>query len=82
MNLPRGITVNVQPSDRNNTIQLWAEVWNLIDVAYLILTSALFRKESRGGHYRLDFPQTETEWQDHTVIEQDVWQQQSISGLS
>ena len=82
LNLPRGITVNVQPSDRNNTIQLWAEVWNLIDVAYLILTSALFRKESRGGHYRLDFPQTETEWQDHTVIEQDVWQQQSISGLS
>jgi L-aspartate oxidase len=50
-------------------IQLWAETHNLLDIAQLILTSALFRQESRGGHYRVDYPDTKKEWQSHTVIE-------------
>lgn len=51
----------------------WAEVRNLLDVANLILRSALFRTESRGGHYRSDFPDTKPEWQNHTLIQSDRW---------
>lgn len=56
-------------------IRLWAETENLLDIAYLILKSALFRTESRGGHYRIDYPQPEAAWQTHTLVQGDVWQQ-------
>lgn len=48
--------------------RLWVETHNLIDFAYLLVKSALFRTESRGAHFRLDFPNTESSWQVHTVI--------------
>lgn len=51
-------------------IRAWGELRNLLDVAYLILTSALYRTESRGGHYRDDFPQPKEDWMVHTLIEQ------------
>nr|WP_245927383.1 L-aspartate oxidase [Aphanothece hegewaldii] len=47
------------------------ETLNLLDIAYLILKSALFRTESRGGHYRLDYPDSSSAWQVHTIIEKD-----------
>jgi len=34
-----------------------AEDRNLIDAAWAMATSALFRQESRGGHFRTDFPE-------------------------
>jgi L-aspartate oxidase len=46
-----------------------AETFNLLDIAYLILTSAAFRTESRGGHYRTDYPDTESNWQVHTLVQ-------------
>ncbi len=36
--------------------------------ACLIVTSALLRTESRGAHFRTDFPTTQPEWQVHTVL--------------
>ncbi|MBD2666415.1 L-aspartate oxidase [Richelia sinica FACHB-800] len=54
-------------------LRLWAETRNLLDVGYLILKSAVFRTESRGGHYRLDYPQTDPEWQFHTLIQNHLW---------
>ncbi|MBF2007674.1 MAG: L-aspartate oxidase [Chlorogloeopsis fritschii C42_A2020_084] len=54
-------------------LRLWAETRNLLDVAYLILKSAAFRTESRGGHYRLDYPQSDPSWQVHTLVENRNW---------
>ncbi len=48
--------------------RLWVETHNLIDFAYLLVKSALFRTESRGAHFRLDYPDTSSTWQLHTVI--------------
>jgi L-aspartate oxidase len=50
------------------TSRLWIETRNLADYAYLLVRSALFRTESRGAHYRSDFPDTDPNWQFHTVI--------------
>ena len=38
------------------------EETNLVQTAMLIAEAALLRKESRGGHYRSDFPRTESKW--------------------
>ncbi|MDZ8183344.1 MAG: L-aspartate oxidase [Nostoc sp. ChiSLP02] len=54
-------------------LRLWAETRNLLDVADLILKSAAFRTESRGGHYRLDYPQTDSDWQAHTLVQTNRW---------
>jgi L-aspartate oxidase len=35
---------------------------NLADTARLIVEAALLRKESRGGHYRSDFPRSKRKW--------------------
>ena len=34
----------------------------LLTVAYLIMTGARFRRESRGGHYREDYPMLSEEY--------------------
>jgi L-aspartate oxidase len=41
---------------------------NAVLVARLIVESALRREESRGGHFRSDFPQTREDWHAHTVL--------------
>ena len=48
-------------------LRIWAETRNLLDVAWLILQSAQFRTESRGGHYRVDYPDTAADWEAHTL---------------
>jgi L-aspartate oxidase len=59
-------------------IRIAIETLNLLDIADLILQSALFRAESRGGHYRGDFPETLTNWRLHTTIQGHSWQQTSV----
>jgi len=71
--LPGGTAAKFNYSDINQLLRLWAETQNLLDVAYLILKSAAFRKESRGGHYRSDYPEAVNEWQVHTMIQDDRW---------
>jgi L-aspartate oxidase len=39
------------------------EEQNLVQTARLIAEAALMRKESRGGHYRADFPRSKRDWQ-------------------
>lgn len=38
------------------------EEQNLLDTAHLIAEAALMRKESRGGHFRQDFPREKKKW--------------------
>ena len=60
------------------TFRAWAETRNLLDIASLILKSAAFRQESRGGHYRIDYPNAEPNWQVHTIVEGDRIQQSAL----
>jgi len=40
----------------------------MITNARLITEAALLRQESRGAHYRTDFPESLPAWQKHTVF--------------
>jgi len=66
-------TLELTSPDLAPILRLWGETRNLLEVAGLMLKSANFRTESRGGHYRLDYPQPQTEWQVHTLVQADHW---------
>ena len=52
------------PADRGA-----AEARNLADVAWAMAVSALFREESRGGHFRTDFPEADdVRFRGHTLL--------------
>ncbi|EDX86173.1 L-aspartate oxidase [Synechococcus sp. PCC 7335] len=70
LNFEPGETVRL-PSVSAGKVRLWGEVRNLLAIAALILRSANFRTESRGGHYRRDHPAQDEQWLGHTVIEGD-----------
>jgi L-aspartate oxidase len=42
-------------------------------VAWLMSTAALRRTESRGGHYRVDFPEPDRAWQARQVVDHEGW---------
>lgn len=63
-------------------IRAWGELYNLFDIAELILKSAVMRTESRGGHYRSDFPQTSEAWRVHTIVERDRWSTAPVIDIS
>lgn len=44
------------------------EVTKMLDVAGLVTKSALLRTESRGAHYREDFPETKDEWKKSIIF--------------
>lgn len=73
--LQHGQILNFSPADAENSVVLrnWGEVGNLLDIGYLILKSAAFRTESRGGHYRLDYPLSHPDWCRHTLIHDCHW---------
>lgn len=59
---------------RYNTDLLEAiELGNLLDLAEVLVVSALAREESRGGHYREDFPtRDDVKFMQHTMAYQEV----------
>jgi L-aspartate oxidase len=71
--LPPGVALALPDATSRLRIRRCAETQNLLDNADLILKSALFRTESRGGHYRLDFPTTDEAWQVHTQVKGEQW---------
>lgn len=68
-----GVTLSLPSVRIGQSIRRWAETQNLLDNAYLILRSALFRTESRGGHYRIEYPHTDPNWQVHTLVRGEDW---------
>lgn len=64
--LPRVTTVAIRRFCYE--VQEAYEVRGMIDLAELVILSALQRKESRGHHFRLDYPRTDTAAQ-HTSIQ-------------
>lgn len=43
-------------------VRTWGEAHNILLVAQLVTAAALRRTESRGAHFRRDFPQTDAAW--------------------
>ena len=66
---------HLQQENLEQQLKLTAETLNLLDIGYLIVKSAEFRKESRGGHYRQDFPESDEKWQLHTLVKNNNWYQ-------
>jgi L-aspartate oxidase len=52
-----------EPTDRSSY-----ELSNLVLCARLITEAALLREESRGAHFRTDFPHSLPQWQRHIVL--------------
>jgi succinate dehydrogenase/fumarate reductase flavoprotein subunit len=49
----------------------WEEAFEsvaMVRLAEMVAASALAREESRGHHWRTDFPKTRSEWEKHTIV--------------
>ena len=64
----KNISVSDQSQVFNSELLDAAELINLIDLAWVTVESALARQESRGAHYREDFPKrNDSTWMKHTL---------------
>ena len=53
----------------NNNLRDFLEISNMLDVAETIVVGAIARTESRGAHYRLDYPRRDdANWLKHTLV--------------
>lgn len=62
---------------KNKKLQTLKEIefYNMLTVAYPIVQAALTREESRGSHYRCDFPQQDdTNWKKHLTFCLNGWE--------
>lgn len=68
----------LSPKISEQELEVWGETRNLLDIGLLILTGAMIRTESRGGHYRTDFPSIDPTWQLHTLVSGDLWSKSEL----
>jgi fumarate reductase (CoM/CoB) subunit A len=62
---------NLDVSDKkqyNNDLTTALEVINMVEICILTVKSAILRRESRGAHYRSDFPETKEEWKKSIIF--------------
>ncbi len=69
--LPRVFTKYKEPRWNREFLEA-LELLPMIRTAELIAASALLREESRGSHYRRDFPETDAEWLQNVVLRKDI----------
>ncbi|MEB3342472.1 L-aspartate oxidase [Okeania sp.] len=66
--------IELNSANAEEQLRITAETMNLLDLGYLILKSAGWRTESRGGHHRNDYPKTSNDWDVHTLVQGDrLW---------
>ncbi len=54
---------SIKPGDPHK----WYRLKNMLKLAVLVSKSALMRRESRGAHYRTDYPEMDPQWQGNLV---------------
>ncbi len=63
--------VQAAPRDVRPTTENW-ETTNIMTIAQVLVRHALLREETRGSHWREDFPESETDWQARLVTHMDA----------
>jgi len=53
----------------NTNLVEFLEFKNMLELARLVLKGAISRQESRGAHYRSDFPQEDDKFKMHTIVD-------------
>jgi succinate dehydrogenase/fumarate reductase flavoprotein subunit len=53
--------------EKDSTLQEKLECLNAFDIARVLAKSALYREESRGAHFRLDYPESDHAFLHHTL---------------
>ena len=62
---------NLDVSDKiqyNDDLLTALEVINMVEICILTVKSAILRRESRGAHFRSDFPETKDKWKKSIII--------------
>lgn len=63
------VNLNVGDKKQYNTELVTAlEVINMVEICILTVKSAILRRESRGAHFRSDFPETDDNWKKSIVM--------------
>ena len=63
------VNLDVSATTQYNTDLVTAlEVINMVEICILTVKSAILRRESRGAHFRSDFPESKDEWKKSIII--------------
>ena len=57
-----------EKSQYNAELLTALEVINMVEICILIVKSAILRRESRGAHFRSDFPESKDEWKKSIIL--------------